>query len=111
MSTLAAKYVGLDLLLVQPPLPTGKGEQLPGTNDWCAIMPLQTSNRTSLGWWDMARKCVDGGSSLLEGDGHRGREVKHEHFWPGIGKWRIGMKMEDATIEFPEGLKWVGPNL
>jgi hypothetical protein len=111
MSTLAAKYVGFDLLLVQPPLPTGKGEELLGTEDWCAIMPLQASKRASLGWWDMTMKCVDESSSPLEGGGNEGGEVKHENFWPGIGKWRIGMKMEDATIEFPEGLKWVGPNL
>jgi hypothetical protein len=44
-----------------------------------------------------------GNTDLVEGE--------FENWWPGIGRWRLGMKMEDATIEFPEGKHWVGPRL
>lgn len=42
LSTSIAKYIGLDLELVQPPLPEGKGEHESGTQRWCRIMPFES---------------------------------------------------------------------
>lgn len=111
-STGLFKYVGLDLSLVQPPLPEGKGApaELPGTKNWCKISPAQHSSKTSLGWWDLQRRESTELEPLLSReDGGASTSGGYENWWPGIGRWRIGMKMEDATIIFPEGEYWDNP--
>ncbi|TVY84801.1 hypothetical protein LSUE1_G000828 [Lachnellula suecica] len=107
-STSISKYVGLDLALVQPPLPEGKGVagELPGTKEWCKIVPAEYSSKTSLGWWDLQRKEATETEPLLGGGGGESRSVGEKNWWPGLGRWRIGMKMKDADIEFPEGERW-----
>lgn len=111
------KYLGMDLHIVQPPLPEGKGSlgEIPGTDRWCKVFPLEYSKRTSLGWWDLRQ---DGGkegevterdSLLVNGDSEHGEEqagTDFENWWPGFGRWRIGLKMEDATIYFNKGEHW-----
>lgn len=113
MSTGVAKYVGMDLSIVQPPLPEGKGsrDELPGTKQWCQCLPLEYSNKTSLGWWDLKQDEVSEEDALLGRDDDRVERatVGYENFWPSIGRWRVGLKMEDATIEFPGGKYWDGP--
>lgn len=115
MSTSAAKYVGLDLTLVQPPLPESKecpkGE-LAGTEQWCQIIPFESSKKTSLGLWDLKRGPPTEEDALLgaERAGSGGDQDEGDNWWPGLGRWRIGMRMEDATIEFPEGKRWNGPD-
>lgn len=116
-STTMAKYVGIDLHIVQPPLPEGKGSlgELPGTDKWCKLCPLEYSRRTSLGWWDLRQDTGTGEevgeqtSLLVNGNSERGCEqvgTGFENWWPGFGRWRIGLKMEDATIYFDEGKHW-----
>ncbi|KAG0649548.1 hypothetical protein D0Z07_3489 [Hyphodiscus hymeniophilus] len=115
ISTGLAKYVGLDISLVQPPLPEGKGSvtELPGTQKWCHSLPLEYSQKTSLGWWDLKQGEADEEEPLLERPDGLVNEGKssYENFWPGMGRWRIGIMMEDATIEFPEGRYWDGPEI
>jgi len=115
LSTAAAKYVGLDLNLVQPPLPDGTAsseKELIGTEQWCEVMPLEWSRKTSLGWWDLKAGEVTEEDALLNNDsdgGAAGNGTGYENWWPGIGGWRIGLMMEDAMIGFPEGKRWDGP--
>lgn len=107
-STNWSKYVGMDLGLVQPPLPKGDGPALAGTQRWCKVPAVESSKKTSLGWFDLRQSLgVDERDALLSG-GNVPRGKKCENFWPGLGRWRIGMKMEDAVIEFPEGEYWHG---
>lgn len=113
-STDWAKYVGWDLGLVQPPLPGGEGAELEGTEEWCKIAAVESSKKTSLGWFDLRQsRDVDERAPLLQGDQveHEGPGGnKYENFWPGLGRWRIGIKMEDAVIDFPEGEHWDTPS-
>jgi hypothetical protein len=114
-STALSKYVGLDLGLVQPPLPTGEGPELVGTLQWAKVAAVEWSKKTSLGWFDLSQKKegADEQDPLL-GEQHSATEdtgVRYENFWPGLGRWRIGIKMEEAVIEFPEGEHWEGPKL
>ncbi|MCJ1400962.1 hypothetical protein MMC11_004173 [Xylographa trunciseda] len=112
--------------LVQPPLPEGqaKGGELAGTNDWCKILPLEYSSKTSMTWVDLQQvaKTVGGDSgkpqkgdtpsttggseSAAPGKAPDGVYSDFENWWPGLGRWQIGLKMEDATIEFGEGKHW-----
>jgi hypothetical protein len=112
-----AKYLGMDLHIVQPPLPEGKGslDELPGTDKWCKVLPLEYSKRASLGWWDLRQdvgkeeNMTERDSLLANGDGERGGQqvgTGFENWWPGFGRWRMGIKLEDATISFPEGEYW-----
>ncbi|KAK9771488.1 hypothetical protein SCAR479_11827 [Seiridium cardinale] len=94
------KYAGLDVSLVQPPLPEGTGSQgeLPGTDKWCKILPGQDTRKASLAWVDMNQKDEDG--TL---------HAQHENFWPGLGRWQIGVQMDDCDISFGEGVYWDAP--
>lgn len=99
ISTKVAQYARQDLRLAQPPLPSGpeNAEELVGTDQWCRVMPYQFSSKTSLGWWDLKQ------DNIPE---NQGTENSLEHFWPGMGRWKIGAKMEDAVVEFPEPERW-----
>ncbi|CAG8957389.1 hypothetical protein HYFRA_00010815 [Hymenoscyphus fraxineus] len=111
-STETASYFGLDLNLVQPPLPEGRGAlgELPGTDQWCKLLPVITSPKTSIGWWDMKGGDANQEDSLLEREGNEATSAGFENWWPGIGRWRFGMKMEDATILFGVPETWGGRN-
>ena len=101
------KYIGLDLSLVQPPLPEGKGAAVPGTKQWSKVLPSESSSKTSMGWWDLKRK------EPIEREPRdtntKPRNKGPENWWPGIRRWRIGIKMENATIVFPAGENWAAP--
>lgn len=96
------KYIGLEPILVHPPLPEGQGSQgeLPGTDRWCAVTPGMSSSRTSIGWFDMRQ--ADGEGNVVKGGGF-------ENFWPGMKRWHLGVRMDDAEIDFPEGRYWESP--
>ncbi|KAI0817690.1 hypothetical protein GGR55DRAFT_32578 [Xylaria sp. FL0064] len=93
------RYLGLDPSLVQPPLPAGKGSQdeLPGTDRWCKVAPAITTKHAGLAWVDLSQKNEEG--QLTSG-------VAHENFWPGLGRWQLALKLENAGIDFPEGTYW-----
>lgn len=94
-------YLGFDTTLVFPPLPEGAGSQgeLPGTDQWCSVVPQQSTSKCMLGWFDVEQ--------------HRDEEGKltgeFENFWPGWSKWQIGIKMENSVIEFDHPETWEPP--
>ena len=116
-STRIAGYLGIDFNLVQPPLPGGraKGGELPGTTKWCKILPLQYSNNTRMTWVDLrqtAKSDKEPSAKRKVGDTvdtqgcSDGLYSDFENWWPGLGRWQIGLKLEDATIVFGEGKHW-----
>ncbi|GAP83435.1 hypothetical protein SAMD00023353_0202070 [Rosellinia necatrix] len=96
------RYVGLGACLVQPPLPEGQGSQgeLPGTERWCKIVPGQATKRASLAWADLSQR---------DERGEPVTSVAHENFWPGLGRWQIALKLDDAVIDFDDGIHWDAP--
>lgn len=88
VSTEPLQWMGLGMLLVQPPLPQGvsDGGELVGTEEWVSVLP-QLRGGARLGWWD------------LGGDGER------EGLWERMGKWKLGCVLEGATIDFPKGVR------
>jgi hypothetical protein len=116
-STNWMKYFGIDLHLAQPPLPEGKGDmdELPGTDAWCKVLPVEHSKKASFGWWDIKQDMGLHGQAtetdpLLKVNGNvevGGKNVNvNENWWPGFGRWRLGTQMEDATVEFGSGEHW-----
>lgn len=104
------KHLGIDLSFVQPPLPTGKEEEIAGTEEWCHVLITESSKRTSLGWWDLRQvKEVGEETALLgsnEGGGKAGEVEGYENWWPGVGRWRLGMLMEESDVDCPAGTHW-----
>lgn len=82
--------VGIDLECVHPPLPEGRGSQgeLPGTNSWCAFTPAFSGKAVSFMTFDMEQYRED----------DRMVPQRNKNFWPGLGKWRVGIMMENATL-------------
>ncbi|KAH7034777.1 uncharacterized protein B0I36DRAFT_84049 [Microdochium trichocladiopsis] len=109
--------LGMDIGLVQPPLPgnqdASQGE-LPGTQRWCKIGPNQSTRNASIGWLDMKQTADDGGEG--EGAAKKGAVTTTagqipgcENFWPGMGRWQLAIKMDDAEIDFGHATYWETP--
>ncbi|KAI0160228.1 hypothetical protein GGR57DRAFT_411544 [Xylariaceae sp. FL1272] len=102
-STSWLKYLGFESSLVQPPLPAlpnSKLGELPGTDRWCRINPLQVTKRASVGWTDLSQKNEKGEIAT---------SVKDENFWPDLGRWQLAVKLDDCEIGFGEGIYWGTP--
>ncbi|RFU36332.1 hypothetical protein B7463_g60, partial [Scytalidium lignicola] len=113
MSTRWLSFLGIDGHLVQPPLPAGEGGghqgELPSTERWCKSLPLEYSSKTSVGWWDFRRPKGNEEDALLQNEdaiASTEQSSEYENWWPGIGGWRLGTKMEDTVIEFDVGEFW-----
>jgi hypothetical protein len=94
--------LGFNTSLVQPPLPAGQGSQdeLPGTERWCKISPVQTTKRASLAWADLSQKNEKGELTS---------SVAFDNFWPDLGRRQLAMKLEDTDIEFGIPIHWDAP--
>ncbi|MCJ1354015.1 MAG: hypothetical protein MMC33_004002 [Icmadophila ericetorum] len=113
LSTSIMRYVGMDINLVQPPLPAGKGKEgeLPGTKRWCKLLPVEYSKKASLGWFDIrqpanAEYSDDASSDAVKEVYVEGTCSTAENWWPGLGRWQLGMKMDDATVLFGGETLW-----
>lgn len=84
-------HIGIDLEAVHPPLPEGQGSlgELPGTKSWCAFTPNFSGKTVSFVTFDM-QQYRDDDKKLSQ---------RSTNFWPGLGRWRVGMMMENATME------------
>ncbi len=86
---------------------------MPGTDKWCKILPVEYSKDASIGWWDLRKSTAPSGSGEeeLTGNGAVTAEDSASHLtfadWsPGIAKWSLGLKMENATVVFDAGTHW-----
>ncbi|KAL0940467.1 uncharacterized protein CTRU02_203230 [Colletotrichum truncatum] len=95
LTTSLVKLLGIDFTVVQPPVPAAEGSQgeLVGSDRWCSFYPTLSSSQTEAGWFDMSQK------------GNTGEE----NFWPGLGRWRLGMRMKNAEISFKDMRHWETP--
>lgn len=85
-----ADRLGFTTTLAMPPLPAGNGTygELPSTNRWIKLETKQYCSRSAAGWYDIAQP--DGGAGC----------GGHENFLPWLGRWQVGVKMEDAFLTF-----------
>lgn len=98
MSTKWFKYLGVDTALVQPPVPQGNPGEVVGTEQWCKCEMTQAASRTHVGWMDLSQRDSDGKLTGL-----------FENFWPGMGRWQLGVRMNNADLNIPEGEYWRTP--
>lgn len=92
LSTSLIKLAGIDLTLVQPPVPEGSAVhgELIGSDRWCKFYPSISSSQAEAGWFDMQQD----------------ESSKEETFWPGLGRWRLGIRMKNAEIAFKNMEHW-----
>ncbi|KAF6798264.1 hypothetical protein CMUS01_15722 [Colletotrichum musicola] len=104
-STDLYKILGINATLAQPPLPSADGahDELPGTDQWALTVPGQVTNNAAVGIFDL-----DQGDGDVE-DGKATNAVGDEYFpnfWPGLLRYNVGIKLENATITFSEPEVW-----
>ncbi|KAH8172072.1 hypothetical protein LIA77_08840 [Sarocladium implicatum] len=111
--SLSAVSPFISLNIVNPPLPslfaageeeTEDAKMLCGTDRWCSFTPKIASWKSSLGWFDM-RQAVQDGSDNDNRSGET-EAAKETNFWPGWGRWRIGVYMKDAKAIFDQPKTW-----
>lgn len=95
LSTKWFEYLGVDTSLVQPPVPQGALPAAVGTEKWCRCPSVQYASRTHLGWMDLRQRDEDDKLTGL-----------FENFWPGLRRWQIAVKMENAVLDIKEGNYW-----
>ncbi|PTB62588.1 hypothetical protein BBK36DRAFT_60611 [Trichoderma citrinoviride] len=85
-------HLGFNTTLVMPPLPAGGGTygELPSTSRWISLVTKQFCKRSTVGWYDV-RQPEEARESLCGGSGN---------FLPWLGRWQVGLKMEDADLTF-----------
>jgi len=83
-----------------------------GSDTWIKTKPRLKSRKTRMVWWDMSRYQTetdgggDEGSGVSEGDSLLAQSASSElkqdtnnNWWPGLGRWRIGLWLDDAVLE------------
>jgi hypothetical protein len=107
-STDTYAYLGINATLAQPPLPNGNGDaslgELPGTETWAATVPGEASDQTWLGVFDLQQP--NGGDAFAENGTNAVGDEYFEHFWPGMGRFNIGLRQDNATITFDAPERW-----
>lgn len=110
-----ATYFGFGSHLLQPPLPSGDTLEECGTDKWVKAKPTLRSKTTRMVWWDMRQPPSEAGSERNEGRGSTENDTllaadpmsrppndRNENWWPGLGRWRIGLWLDDAVLELGE---------
>ena len=48
------------------------------------------------------------GDAVAMGPGRQADGIysEFENWWPGLGRWQMGLKLENAIVEFGEGKYW-----
>lgn len=97
----AASWVGLDISLVQPPLPEGQGSEgeLPGTEEWVKTMAVEKTWRAHAIWCDLKQ-------DVPHDHDVPGMKGRTENFIPGLSRWCLGVRMDDTAIDFGMGERW-----
>ena len=110
-----ASYFGFSSHLVQPPLPSGATPEECGTNDWVKAKPELKSKTTRLVWWDMRQPQSEEGvesneragatendALLVADEATKSRQADRKTWWPSLGRWRIGLWLDDAVLQLGE---------
>lgn len=95
LSTKWFEYFGVSTALVQPPVPQGAQPEIVGTKEWCRSPSIQSSSKTHVGWMDLRQRDEEGKLTGL-----------FENFFPGLGRWQLAVRMDNADFDIKEGEHW-----
>ena len=84
--------------MLQPPLPAGETKEECGSEVWLRSKPELSSKKTRAVWWDMRQEGIN---EPAEGSGDSEAEGV-DNWWPGLGRWRIGLWLDDAILTLGE---------
>lgn len=97
---------------MQPPLPQGDSAELCGSDVWIKAKPELRSKKTRMVWWDMRQPKTGlageqtSTAASSETDAllaqNRAESTGDDNWWPGLGRWRLGLWLEDAVLELGE---------
>lgn len=87
----STKWSPLNTALLQPPLPAGYKPLLCGTDTWKEFQVALQSQRARIMWAQLAAE---------------GEHVRSEGYWPKTKPWKLGLWLEDATLEIPVPEEW-----
>ena len=74
-----------------------------GTNEWMRLSPIQRSKKCRIIWLDMEQPRKRSAAAKGEQQSNTpSKECKEDYWWPGFGRWRLGMSCEDLTLELGE---------
>ncbi|KAI9842743.1 MAG: hypothetical protein M1837_006926 [Sclerophora amabilis] len=88
-------YFGIETRAVQPPLPASSNPdevELASSDHWFRILPRIYAARTR-GMWANVKRSQKSGEAVEEGG---------QSWWPDIQPWKVGVWLEDATLELGE---------
>lgn len=90
--------------MIIPPLPSGDSAhpEEPGTDQWISVKGKLNTKKARLIWWDMKQGAAKDGKVRESGEVVKGRE----NWWPGMGRWHLGLWLQNAVLDFPEPEKW-----
>ncbi|EME81770.1 uncharacterized protein MYCFIDRAFT_138667 [Pseudocercospora fijiensis CIRAD86] len=96
--------LGVNVTLVQPPVPQGQDVYgaMVGTQTAKSVVPGQSSDKTTAGTINLSQAGGDGEETGFNAVG----DEYYPNFWPGLLSTNVGLRMEDATITFSEPVVW-----
>ena len=100
--------------MAQPPLPAGETMEECGSEVWIRSKPELWSKKTRAVWWDMRQERInepaegagDSETDTLLSKRSPGKAANVlegvDNWWPGLGRWRIGLWLDDAVLTLGE---------
>ena len=73
-----------------------------GTDRWALCAPTLKSRKCRLIWLDVQQAAREDGrapSKAKTGADSASKEKIADNWWPGMGRWKLGMSMDDAVLE------------
>ena len=103
-------YLGLSTHILQPPLPAGDPADLVvKTEGWRRSYPSIRCSKAKLVWFDM-RQPGEGQKTNCQGQSEGDALLANtgpENWWPGLGRWNLGLYLPDSTLELGEPEVWM----
>ncbi|KAK3638075.1 hypothetical protein LTR56_013285 [Elasticomyces elasticus] len=83
-------WLPLNMTFVQPPIPSSDDSVLCGTDAWRSYKVAGRTRRARVMWTRV----------------EQGEELAEKGYWPLVPLWKLGLWLEDATLDIPKPEEW-----